>query len=201
MWLGGYFRTSADGPWFLRQGWRALDIYVKWRRALIYDTLLGKFNKSKLRLYVEQFISDFWEPGVRIFERARPKKNDSMGFILEHLAITKAILELNPSGGLFRPCKKLPCRRKKFKDDAEVFHEEDKHILSAYYNRPLYVIAFVHDVKLYWGLVELRSLLNIMPLSMLEVVGIPRDQVVKQLIEVSGFGSNASFMLGYSMLT
>lgn len=36
---------------------------------------------------------------------------------------------------------------------------------------------------------------------MLEVVGIPRDQVVKQLIEVSGFGSNASFMLGYSMLT
>lgn len=36
-----------------------------------------------------------------------------------------------------------------------------------------------------------------MPLLRLEAVGIPRDHVVEQPIEVSGLGGNAFFTLGY----
>lgn len=71
--------------------------------------------------------------------------------------------------------------------DAVVLYEEDTLILYGYHNKPLYVTTFVHDVELRQALVKLMSL-NLMPLSTLEAAEIPRDRVVEQLIEVSGFG-------------
>lgn len=54
--------------------------------------------------------------------------------------------------------KKLSHGETKLKDNVMVFYEEDKQILRGYNNKSLYVIAFVHDVKL---MVDL-DLLNIM---------------------------------------
>lgn len=42
------------------------------------------------------------------------------------------------------------------------------------------------DVKLKRTLINLGSSVNIMPLSTLEIVGIPRDIIVEQPIELSG---------------
>lgn len=60
-----------------------------------------------------------------------------------------------------------------------------KHLLNI--TICLYVTTFGHDIEFRRGLVDPWSSLNILPLSMLEAMGIPRDHVVDQLIEVSGF--------------
>lgn len=62
------------------------------------------------------------------------------------LAITKAIIELIDSSGSPNLVQKTLHGRKKFKEDVKVFYEEDEQILPCYHNRPLYAIAFIHDV-------------------------------------------------------
>lgn len=84
----------------------------------------------------------------------------------------------------------------RFKEDAFIFYKQDKQIPSEYHNRPLSLTASLHDVELTRGLVDAGSSLNIMPLLILEEAG-TREYVVEQAIEVSGFGGNALFTLGY----
>lgn len=59
-----------------------------------------------------------------------------------------------------------------------VFYERDKHILPSHQNRPLYVTAYIRDMELRCAVIDLSSLLNIMPLSTLEAIGIPRDRII-----------------------
>lgn len=73
--------------------------------------------------------------------------------------------------------KRLLQRRIACGEDAVVFYREDKKISSEYRNRPLYVITSVHYVELMQGLADLGSFLNIMTLSTLEEVEIPREHV------------------------
>lgn len=47
------------------------------------------------------------------------------------------------------------------------------------------------------GLVYLRSQLNIIPLSIRKAVGVHRDRVTKQPIEVFGFEGNSTYSLGF----
>lgn len=49
-------------------------------------------------------------------------------------------------------------------------------------------------------MVNLGSLLNMMSLSTLEEMEIPRDRIVKQPVGVPAFGGNASFTLGFVSL-
>lgn len=59
-----------------------------------------------------------------------------------------------------------------------------------------------HPTFMTWlkrGLIDLGSSINIMLLSMLEVVRIPHSRVIERLIEVLGFRGNTSFTLGSSM--
>lgn len=56
--------------------------------------------------------------------------------------------------------------------------------LPSCHSRPPYVTAFVHEVELRRALIVSGSSLNIMPLLMLEVMGIPRGRIIEPLIEV-----------------
>lgn len=41
------------------------------------------------------------------------------------------------------------------------------------------------------------SSLNIIPLSILKAVGVPRDKITEQSIEVFGFGRNPTYTFGF----
>lgn len=71
----------------------------------------------------------------------------------------------------------------------------DKQISSEYHNRPLYIIGFVPNVEIRWGLVDPWSFLNITPLSTVEAVGIPQGYMAELSIEVSRYGGWV--ILGY----
>lgn len=76
-----------------------------------------------------------------------------------------------------------------------VFYEKDREILPSHHNRSL--TAHIHDAELRHTLINSGSSLNIMPLSIPEVVEIPRDKIIKQPIKVSDFRDNVFFSLGY----
>lgn len=111
------------------------------------------------------------------------------------LAIRKAIIELTDSGA----CILVHNRSrgwKRFQETFMVSYVKDKQILPSHHNRKLYVTVYARNLEL-WHAFNPRSLINIMHLLTLEVVGIPQDRVVKHLTEVSSFGGNTSFILGY----
>lgn len=83
-------------------------------------------------------------------------------------------------------------RRTRYEDYAVVFCRENIQIKSEYHNRPLYITVPINDVALRQGLVDPRSSLNIMPPSTLDVVGVPREYMLEQSIEISGFRGDAS---------
>lgn len=69
--------------------------------------------------------------------------------------------------------------------------------LCSHHNRPLYLTAHIHNEELRHVMIDLGSSPNIMPLSMLETMGIRLDRIVKQPIDVSSFEGNASFTLSF----
>lgn len=79
------------------------------------------------------------------------------------------------------------------------FMKENRQVVSSHHNRPLYLTAYIHNVEL-WRIMDLASSLNIMPFSTLEMMEIPQDRVVKQLVNMLSFGGNASFPLSFSNL-
>lgn len=78
-----------------------------------------------------------------------------------------------------------------------VFYKMDRQILPSHHNRSFYVTGSVHDVEMKPPLIDQGFSLNMMPLSKIEVVGIPRSKIFEQLIEVLDYGGNASFILDY----
>lgn len=57
-----------------------------------------------------------------------------------------------------------------------MFYEKDRQIVLSHGNKPLYVTAYICDIKLSRKMVDPSSSLNIMPLSMLKVVGVPQER-------------------------
>lgn len=88
----------------------------------------------------------------------------------------------------------------KYEDHAVVFYREEKHTYLEYSNKPLYITTFFIDEESRRGLVDQGSSLDIMPLSILKEVGIPQEDVVKQPIEISGFGADALLTLPMLLL-
>lgn len=80
-----------------------------------------------------------------------------------------------------------------------VFYERDKQVLPNHYSRPLNVTASICDVDLRNALTDPGSSLNIMSLSALEVMAIPRNRVIEQPIDVLAFKANASSLLVISI--
>lgn len=61
-----------------------------------------------------------------------------------------------------------------------MFYDNDRHDLPRGHNQPLYITADVNRVELKRAMLDLRSSINIISLSMLNAVGISREKIVKQ---------------------
>lgn len=61
----------------------------------------------------------------------------------------------------------------------------------------LIVTTGVKWVELKRAMIEKGSSLNIIPLSALDAVGIPRDKITKQLVEVSSFRGKSTYTMGF----
>lgn len=88
----------------------------------------------------------------------------------------------------------------RFEDHAMAFYEKDKHVIPIHHNKPSYMTAHACSVELRRAMVDVGSSLKIMPLCTLEAMGIPRDRIIKQFTEVSGFGGSASIVVGFIKL-
>lgn len=64
------------------------------------------------------------------------------------MAITKAIVALTVSSGGSGFVQNMPSGGRGFEDNPMVLYENDRKILPSNHNRPLFVIAYVHDVEL-----------------------------------------------------
>lgn len=85
---------------------------------------------------------------------------DHVGFNPDQcLAITKGIIHLTNSSKGYDLGKKLPRGRRKFEDDAVVFHDEEKQILSGYNSRHLYVKVFVSGCQQNFNTLRHNSLI------------------------------------------
>lgn len=95
---------------------------------------------------------------------------------MHRLTITKAITELPNSSRSSGVVQNRPRGGRRSEDKAMVFYEKNSQ--PSHYRRPLYVTAIVHDME--HALVDLGSSMNIMPLSMLEAIGISRSRLRNQ---------------------
>lgn len=66
-----------------------------------------------------------------------------------------------------------------------LFYEKDRQVAPSHHNRSLYVTASIRNFKLRRTMVDPGSSLNIIPLSTLKAVGILRERIAKQHVEVS----------------
>lgn len=76
-----------------------------------------------------------------------------------------------------------------------MFYDNDRHDLPSTHNQPLYITASVNGVDLKRAMLEPDSLINITSPSSLDVVGILREKMIRQPIEVSSFRGNKSFIV------
>lgn len=68
------------------------------------------------------------------------------------------------------------------------------------HNMPLYVTANVNRLELERATLNLGSLINITSLGVFDTVGIPREKITKQSIEVSSFRGQKTFTVGFANL-
>lgn len=92
------------------------------------------------------------------------------------LPITKPTIELTNPSGSCDLVENRSRRSSRFKDSAVVFDNNYWRDLPSSYNRPLYVTTNLKRFELKRAMLDLESLLNIIPLSVLDAVGIPRDK-------------------------
>ncbi|XP_059664138.1 uncharacterized protein LOC132309894 [Cornus florida] len=64
-------------------------------------------------------------------------------------------------------------------------------------NQPLYVLASIKGVEFKHAFLDNGSSINVMPLSTFRKAGILKDRLVKEPIEVAGFGNDLRRMMGY----
>lgn len=53
------------------------------------------------------------------------------------------------------------------------------------------------DVELNNAMLDLRSLLNIVSLAVLDAIGIPRERITRQPIEISSFRGHNGYAMGF----
>lgn len=78
-----------------------------------------------------------------------------------------------------------------------MFYENDWRDITSHHNPLLYVTAKVRDVKLKRAMLDHGSSLNIISLPILDAMGVPRENITRQPIEVSGFGGNCTYTIGF----
>ncbi|XP_059654937.1 uncharacterized protein LOC132301725 [Cornus florida] len=76
------------------------------------------------------------------------------------------------------------------------FSNADKQSTSAQ-NRPLYVLASIKGVEFKRAFLDNGSSINVMPLSNFRKAGISEDRLIKEPIEVAGFGNDLHRTMGY----
>lgn len=98
----------------------------------------------------------------------------------QSLAITKSIIDLrDPS----RSCELVERKSRKiarFDDSAIVFYDNERYDLLSSHNGPLYVTASINGVELKRAMVDPGCSSNIISLSVLDAVSIPRERITKQ---------------------
>lgn len=126
---------------------------------------------------------------------------DQLDFSSEQrLAITKSIVELTDPTKSCDLVEGRTRRKGRFDDNAAVFYVDDERGLPTNHNRPLYVIANVNGVELRRAMLDPGSSINIISLSTLDAVGVPRDNIIRQPIEVSSFRGHKTYTFGFGNL-
>lgn len=98
---------------------------------------------------------------------------------------TKAITELtDPSGSL--GLLKANRRGTIDEDNAVVFYENDRLNIPSHHNSHLYVTKKVSDIEFKGAMLDQGSSLNIISLSILEALRVPRKNITRQPIKVPG---------------
>lgn len=78
-----------------------------------------------------------------------------------------------------------------------MFYDNDRRGLPTTHNRPLYVTASVNGVEDKRVMLDTSCSINIIFLLTLDVIGIPRDKIVRQPMEVSSFRGHKTFTIGF----
>lgn len=113
---------------------------------------------------------------------------DQMDFSLEQrMAIIKSVIELTEPAESYDMVEGRPRCKDRFDDNAPVFYDDDRRSLPTNHNRPLYVTANVNGVELRRAMLNPGSSINIISLSTLDAVGVPRDKIIRQPIKVLSF--------------
>lgn len=115
----------------------------------------------------------------------------------QRLAITKVTIELTDSVRGLGIAERRPRGGNRFEDNVIVFYEKDRKVVSGHHNRQLHVTASIYNIEQSHTLINPGSSLNIIPLSTLKAVRTLRDRIIRQHVEVSGFGGIASFTFGF----
>lgn len=88
-------------------------------------------------------------------------------------------------------------RDDRFDDGAIVVYHDERRDRPSSHHRPVYVTASINGVELKWAMLNLGSSLNIVSLSILDAVGIPRERITRQLIEGSSLRVHNTYNLGF----
>lgn len=97
----------------------------------------------------------------------------------QRLAITKSIIELTDPSGNYGLVKRRLRKNDRFDDGAIMFYDNERHNLSSSHNRPLFVIACVNEVKFKRVMLDRGFSLNIISLSVVDVLGIPKERITR----------------------
>lgn len=95
------------------------------------------------------------------------------------LTIMKAIIELTNMLGSSNLVESRTRRNNKFDDNAVVFNENDQGEVPSQHNRPLQATVKVRDVEPKRTMLDQRSSLNIIVLSVLDIVGVSRENITR----------------------
>lgn len=114
----------------------------------------------------------------------------------QRLAITKVIIQPTDLLGGSSLVERRSLVGRKYEDNA-IFYENDSQDIARHQNRPLYVTASVREVVLRSTLVDIRSLPNVIHISILMPIRVPHDRITKHPIEVSGFECNLAYTFGF----
>ncbi|KAL6142352.1 hypothetical protein ACLB2K_060634 [Fragaria x ananassa] len=85
-------------------------------------------------------------------------------------------------------------------DNAIIFTFSDMEVPYPDHKRPFYLEAQINDVFVRRALVDTGSSLNIIPLYVLKVAGIPQSRIVKSELKISGFTEADETFVGYIQL-
>ena len=80
------------------------------------------------------------------------------------------------------------------------FNNEDMEVGYSNYRRPFYLAASVNQIPIKRALVDTGALMNLIPLSTLQVAGIPESKIQGCPMEVTGFEGRGEYTIGHIQL-